>query len=120
MFVSVHINSSPGTNRSSGTMSFYHMKNPDGMLLARCIQDEMIKVTGLPNLGHVSDSRIYSTGFAVLRYSEVPAVLLELAFINHSRDRAAMTQAAWQQKVAEAVTRGIKAYLGDDKETQKP
>lgn len=120
MFVSVHINSSPGTNRSSGTMSFYHMKNPDGMLLARCIQDEMIKVTGLPNLGHVSDSRIYSTGFAVLRYSEVPAVLLELAFINHSRDRAAMTQAAWQQKVAEAITRGIKAYLGDDKETQKP
>lgn len=120
LFVSVHINSSPGTNRQSGTMSFYHMKSPDGMLLARCIQDEMIKVSGLPNLGHVSDSRIYSTGFAVLRYSEAPAVLLELAFINHSRDRAVMTQAAWQQKIAEAITRGIKAYLGDDKETQKP
>lgn len=120
MFVSIHINSSPGANRSSGTMSFYHMKNPDGMLLARCIQDEIIKINGLPNLGHVSDTRIYSTGFAVLRFSDVPAVLLELGFINHSKDRGAMTQSAWQQRVAEAITRGIKAYLGDDKETQTP
>lgn len=120
MFVSIHINSSSVSDKQSGTMSFYHMRDTDCMLLARCIQDEMAKVNDLPNKGTVSDSRIYSTGFAVLRYAEVPAVLLELGFINHSRDRGAMTQSAWQQRIAAAIAKGIKVYLGDVKETPKP
>ena len=120
LFVSIHINSSSVSNKQSGTTSYYHMRDTDCMLLARCIQDEMIKVNNLPNLGTASDSRIYSTGFAVLRYSEVPAVLLELAFINHAKDRAAMIQSAWQQRIAEAITKGIKVYLGDVKETPNP
>ncbi len=120
LFVSIHFNSSAAANKQTGTMTFYHMRDPEGMLLAKCIQDEIAKVAGLKNHGTISDSRIYSTGFAVLRYSAVPSVLLELAFINHSTDRAAITQANWQQRVANAIAKGIQVYLGNVKETPNP
>ncbi len=120
MLVSVHINSSSVADKATGTITFYHMRNPDGMLLAKCIQDEIVKVSGLPNTGVWSDSRIYNSGFAVLRMSKVPSVLLELGFVNHQRDRAAMIKPEWQQRVASAIVKGIKVYLGDVKETPNP
>lgn len=120
VFVSVHFNSSSVANRKSGNMTFYHRRDSEGMLLAKCIQDEIAKVSGLPSHGIWSDTRIHSSGFAVLRFAEVPAVLLELGFINHERDRAVMVRPEWQARVATAVARGIRVFLGDVKETQQP
>lgn len=112
-FVSIHINSNARPNSTSGTISFYHLKDPIGRLLAECMQSELAKVTGLPDIGVWSDGRIYTSGFAVLRHSKVPATLLELGFINHQRDRAAMKTERFQDSVAEAIVRGLKVYLGD-------
>lgn len=112
-FVSVHINSNKVADSRSGSITFYHKQDPLGMLLAECIQNELAKVTGLPDIGTWSDTRIYSTGFAVLRYSEMPAVLLELGFINHATDRKAMQAAKFHEDVAKAVVRGLKVYSGD-------
>lgn len=120
VFVSVHFNSSSAANRKSGTITFYHMREADGLLLARCIEDELAKVSGIPSHGAWSDSRIYATGFGVLRNSRVPSVLLELGFINHDRDRGNMVRPDWQRRMAEAVVRGIRVFLGDVKETSKP
>jgi N-acetylmuramoyl-L-alanine amidase len=114
-FVSVHINSSERPNKSSGGITFYHASDPICWLLADCIQGEIAKVSGLPNLGTWSDTRIYDSGFAVLRYSKVPSVLLELGFINHAKDRKRMLESSFQRAVAEAVVKGIRAYLGDGK-----
>ncbi|MCW5942129.1 MAG: N-acetylmuramoyl-L-alanine amidase [Fimbriimonadaceae bacterium] len=112
-FVSIHINSNARPNSTSGTISFYHLKDPIGRLLAECMQSELAKVTGLPDIGVWSDGRIYSSGFAVLRHSQVPATLLELGFINHQRDRSVMRTERFQDSVAEAIVRGLKVYLGD-------
>ncbi len=115
-FVSVHINSNLKANKTSGGITFYHMQSPLGMLLAECVQSEIAKVSGLPSLGAWSDQRIYDSGFAVLRYSTAPAVLLELGFINHWADRKRMVTPDFQRAIAKAVVRGLKVYLGDDKE----
>ncbi len=112
-FVSVHINSNTVDNKTSGQITFYHMQDPMGILLAECIQSELAKVSGLPSLGTWSDSRIYKNGgFAVLKHSTMPAVLLELGFINHDADRRIMQTAKFQQSTAQAVVRGLKAFLG--------
>jgi N-acetylmuramoyl-L-alanine amidase len=42
----------------------------------------------------------------------MPGVLLELGFINTS-DVKRMVQADFQQKIATAVVKGIKVFLGD-------
>lgn len=111
-FLSIHINSSAVANKASGTITFYHRQNAIGQLLADCLHREIVKVSQLPSIGVWSDSRIYRTGFAVLRTAKMPAVLLELGFINNRRDLARMKQPAFQQAVAGAIVQGLKNYLG--------
>ncbi len=114
-FISVHINSNRAANSSTGQISFYHAADPIGMLLAECIQGEMAKVSKLKSLGVWTDQKIYSTGFAVLRYATMPAVLLEMGFINHSGDRARMTSPTFPADISRAVLQGLRIFLGDVK-----
>jgi N-acetylmuramoyl-L-alanine amidase len=74
LFISVHINSNAVANSRSGSIMFYHMDSAMGGLLAALIDDELKQVSGLPSMGTRSDRTIYSTGFAVLRLSRMPAV----------------------------------------------
>lgn len=119
-FISLHINSNKVANTRSGTMIFHHKQEPLGKLLAECISREVAKVSELPNMGVISDGRIYNSGFAVLRNSTMPGVLCELGFINHNKDRRRMVTADFQKKVAEAIVRGIQIYLGERKPNEKP
>jgi len=113
-FISCHINSNVVSNSTSGGMTFYHKKDPIGQLLADCIQREIAKVSGLKSMGTWSDQRIYQSGFAVLRHSTMPAVLIEFGFINHNFDRKRMVTADFQSDVAGAIVKGLKVYLGED------
>ncbi len=114
LFIAIHINSTGGSGSQSGTISFHHKDNSTGRLLAECIQAQMAKVNGLPNIGTWSDGRIYMSGFSVLRNTrQRAAVLLELGFINHPRDRARMVTADFQTKIAAAIVRGVRDFLGD-------
>lgn len=113
LFISVHINSSAKVGMS-GSISFYHGPNTVKELLARSIETEIAAVSQLPSLGAWSDKRIYPTkGFAVLRQTKMPGVLLELGFINHPKDRARMLTTDFQSKVAKAIVRGVKRFLGE-------
>jgi N-acetylmuramoyl-L-alanine amidase len=114
LFVSVHINSSARPT-VSGSMTFFHGPNAMKELLARCIQTEIAKIDGIPSIGVKSDKTIYKSGFAVLRQSKMPGVLLELGFINHPNDRARMVKPDYASKVATAVVTGLKEFIGDAK-----
>ena len=112
-FVSIHINSNARPNSTSGTITFYHKEDPIGKLLAECLQQEIVRTSGLRGIGVWSDQRIYNSGFAVLRGARVPAVLLELGFINHNHDRKVMQTAEFQDSVATSIVKGLKVYLGE-------
>lgn len=115
IFVSVHYNSNRVADSRSGNMTFFHRQDPIGKLLAKCIQDEIAKVSGLPSLGEWSDTRIHENGFAVLRAARMPAVLLELGFINHRVDRRRIQTADFQNKVVAAIVRGLQVFVGEKK-----
>ncbi len=112
-FVSIHINSNARPNSTSGTISFYHKEDAIGKLLAECLQQEIVRTSGLRGIGVWSDQRIYNSGFAVLRGARVPAVLLELGFINHNHDRKVMQTTEFQDAVAASIVKGLKVYLGE-------
>ena len=96
-------------------MTFYHMQQATSRFLAQCIQTEIAGVSKIPDMGVWSDSRIYSVkGFAVLRFTEMPAVLIELGFLNHSYDRVRVQEPEFQESVAKAIVKGLKVFLGDD------
>lgn len=113
-FVSVHINSVTGNTSASGTITFYHAKDPICQLMADCIQREIVKVNGIGGMGVWSDQRIYNSGFAVLRGAKMPAVLVECGFLTNKKDRGRMITDDFQQDVASAIVKGLKAYLGDE------
>jgi N-acetylmuramoyl-L-alanine amidase len=46
----------------------------------------------------------------------MPAVLIEVGFVNHASDRAAMLDTKFQDSMATAITKGVKVFLGDVKE----
>ena len=117
-FISIHCDSTPTPNSASGTTTYYHASNPDGRALAQAIQKHLAAVTGLPNRGAQTDTAIYQSGFAVLRRSEMPAVLIEVAYINNDKDRAKLKDPKFQQRVAEAIVAGLKAYIEGEKEPQ--
>jgi N-acetylmuramoyl-L-alanine amidase len=113
-FVSIHINSNGLSNSRSGTYTYYHFDDVDSRLLAECIQAEIGKVSGLPSNGAVSDRTVAPTkGFAVLRGSMMPAVLVEVAYINHATDRKLLQDDSFRRKIAKAIVRGIRAYIGE-------
>jgi N-acetylmuramoyl-L-alanine amidase len=112
-FISCHINSNRVSNSTSGGMTFYHKSSAIGQLLADCIQREIAKVSKIKSMGTWSDGRIYDSGFAVLRHSKMPAVLIEFGFINHHIDRKRMITEDFQESVAAAVVKGLKVFLGD-------
>ncbi len=114
LYISVHFNSNQTSNSVSGGITFYHMQNAVSMLLAQCIQTEIAGVSKIPDLGVWSDSRIYKTkGFAVLRLTSMPSVLIELGFLNNAKDRKRLVQPEFHDAVAKAIVKGVKVFLGE-------
>jgi len=114
-FISIHINSNKLNNSRSGSITFFHSQDPVARLFSECVQREIAKTSGIPNMGCWSDTRIYESGFAVLRNATVPAILIECGFINHSYDRGRMVTETYQVGVASSIIRGLKVFFGDGK-----
>ncbi|MFN3959152.1 MAG: N-acetylmuramoyl-L-alanine amidase [Parvularculaceae bacterium] len=55
--------------------------------------------------------------FKVLLAPDVPAVLLELAFISNAKDEANLKSEAWRKRTMAAVAGAIDAYFDDRRET---
>lgn len=113
LFLSLHVNSLRLVNGRSGGMTFFHQQDAVDRLLAECIQSEIAKVSNIPDMGAWSDRRIHQSGFKVLRDSQVPSVLIEFGFINHDHDRAEMTKPDFADRMARAIVRGIRLFLGE-------
>ncbi len=80
--VSIHRNSSPMPNTYSGVQSLVYSPQGESALLANNINQEMSQV-GYRNLGTAQRQNL-----AVLRRSNMPAVLVEAGFINTDADNA--------------------------------
>jgi N-acetylmuramoyl-L-alanine amidase len=113
LFVSIHINQTSASSSARGTITFYHGRNPIAQLLAECLQSEIKKTSELPSIGVWSDTRIYDSGFAVLRNTTMPGVLIECGFISNRNDVRRMIQSDFHQAISASIVRGLKVYLGD-------
>ena len=65
----------------------------------------------LQGVGALHHRRVQQAGFVVLKSPDIPSLLVEAAFISNPDEEARLTNPAQQQRLAEAVLRGIKAYF---------
>ena len=68
----------------------------------------------LTNLGSVNalhKPAVEQAGFAVLKAPDIPSILIETAFISNPEEEKRLNDEDYQEKLAEAIMRGIRQYL---------
>ncbi len=66
---------------------------------------------GLKRIGNNHKPQIERANFAVLRTSDMPAMLVETAFISNHEEERRLTDPSFQRKMAGAVLEGVQAYF---------
>jgi len=101
IFVSIHINAS--TNPYVNGTSVHYYKE-DSAALARHVHDNLIRANGRRSVGVLKDS------FFVIHYTNMPAVLVECAFISNPEEAALLSEASFRQQCAEGIFNGLISY----------
>ena len=111
LFVSIHCNSAVSPN-AAGYEVWTSPGDTEGDALATCIYAQI--AIEFPDRTGRAD---YSDGdpdkesrFYVLVHTNAPACLLEMAFISNDEEAALLSDAAWQDRYARAIVRGITDY----------
>ncbi len=107
VFVSIHANaySKPESN---GTETFYCSENSNrdaSKYLAQQLQRELIAELGLRDRG------VKTRSFYVLKETEMPSALVELAFLTNKEEEELLRTPQARSGSAEALFRGLEAYL---------
>lgn len=102
VFVSIHCNAANGNAR--GTETECYIQTGNGGSLARFIQSQIID-----SIDTVDRGVKEMPGLLVLRYTDMPAVLVETAFIDNDDDALLLVQ-HWDD-IARAIARGVTDYV---------
>ncbi len=105
LLIAIHANSGGGRGYLgvSGTSTYWH--NPFWAPLSQAIYDRMLE-TGLQEFGVVG-----AFNYGVIRTSQLPAVLVEQAFLTHAEDEEKLADPAFRQQMAQKIYEGIVDYL---------
>lgn len=77
----------------------------DSLKLGKDVLGEMGRINTL-HKGHVEQA-----GFAVLKAPDIPSILIETAFISNPEEEAKLTDEDYQDKLAEAILKGLRRYF---------
>lgn len=107
IFLSIH-NNAGGT--ASGTETFYNSWTDvtDTTLsrqLATYIQEEVVRSAG------TTSRRVDDVGYYVIRWSNMPAALVEVAFLSNPTERAKLLSPAFRTKVAIGIANGVDRFV---------
>ncbi len=80
----------------------------DSLKLGRAVLAELGDINSL-HKPHVEQA-----GFAVLKAPDIPSILVETAFISNPEEERRLNDNAYQDKMAEAILRGIRRYFQDN------
>lgn len=102
LFVSIHCNAADNL-AAHGTETFFSYGSAGGRALAEKIQNQLTQSLPLGNRG------VQEAGFAVLVGTEMPAVLVETAFISNPDDAKLLVDR--EDDFARAIARGITDFF---------
>ena len=76
----------------------------DSSRLAHLVQEQLAKAVPFENRG------VMQADFTVLRGTRMPSILIELGFLTNPREEKALGEALVQEKVANAIRKGVLLY----------
>ncbi|HEV2262689.1 MAG TPA: N-acetylmuramoyl-L-alanine amidase, partial [Candidatus Rubrimentiphilum sp.] len=101
LLVSIHVNSYVNAGPHGITTYYY---KPTDLALAQAIDRSCATELDLKNNGVVKD-KLY-----VVHHANMPATLIETAFMSNPDDFALLQLSSWRQKMAQAIADGIISY----------
>ena len=108
LFVSIHSNSVDGVPTANGLEVLYYdtdMKDEFGITSKKVAENLL---DGMLGVVHMSDRGVTERpGLAVLKWTDMPAVLVELGFLTNQKDTEKLTDENWQEDVAWGMAQGI-------------
>lgn len=111
LFVSIHIDSCTDPS-IRGAIAFYNQKHPKNKLLAETIQKHLnpaVNTNVQP--GEYVHQDIKEGSYYILNETEVPGVIMEVAFMTNPTDRELIVQKSHQVRIAQSLFMGILEYL---------
>lgn len=99
-FVSIHSNSSSDPS-AHGTETYYYAGNTIGQKIALAVQQGLESANALTNRG------IKTANYYVLKYTNVPAILAEVAFISNPYEESLLNSSSFQNTSAIGIANGI-------------
>lgn len=109
IFVSIHSNAF-GNSQANGVGTYYYAKTWLDGLLANNIQTRIAELTDLRNRGTTH------ANFYVLKHSDIPAALVEMAFITNYKEEALLADDEFRRLMAQSICQGIGNYFATLKE----
>lgn len=103
LFISVHCNSAADPS-AHGVETYALAPGGEGEKIARLVQASLVDVTNLADRG------VKFANFCVLRKTNMPAVLVELAFISNPYQEKLLANPEFQNASAWAIALGVKKY----------
>lgn len=105
-FVSIHHNSGAGGTAAGGPMVFVYNRahSTKSDELQRAVYDGLVAATG--KFGNRAEP-LSAANFAVLRETKMPAVLVEVGFMDSTHDTPLILNADFAAKAARGIARGI-------------
>jgi len=104
-FISIHCNSFSNT-AVTGTETYYYRGSKEGLELAKAVQIAAIKYSKNKDRG------VKTVDFYVLKYTKMPAILLEAAFISNESEENMMNDSNWQDGFTRSIAIAICDYMG--------
>lgn len=104
LFISIHANSAAPS--AAGTETYYDetYQSANSKRLAEEVQPRVVSALGTKDRG------VKTAGFYVIKYSKMPSVLVETAFITNSSDAGKLKSATLKDKAAKGINDAVSAY----------
>lgn len=103
--VSIHANA--GAASARGIETYIYLNTPTSTYnLARMIHDHTINITGMPNRG------VKRADFAILRETNMDALLIECGFMTNNEDLALLKSDEYRRKCAQGIVNGLVQFYG--------
>ena len=77
----------------------------DSLTLGKDVLGELGRINSLHK------GQVEQAGFAVLKAPDIPSILIETAFISNPEEEARLNDEAYQERIADAILRGIRRYF---------
>ena len=101
-FISLHCNASVASTRAGSSIHWFKQADLE---LARSLEFALGESLGLGQGGLRRD------GFYVLRHTDMPAVLVEMAFLSNPREGSLLGNAGFRQRIAQSLAGALQEYV---------